>query len=132
MTERLLPRFGPWLWLPLVAFGIFGVTYWRWTELQGVGDVRVYGLVQFFPLLVIPILLLACPARYYRTADLFAILAWYVLAKILELADGVVYAANGAVSGHTLKHLAASLGALWIVVLLRRRYITRTPIGEQR
>src|SRR5262249_22606689 len=80
-----------------------------------------YALVQFVPLLIIPILLLCFPARYYRTADLFAILGWYALAKALELADGVIYAANGIVSGHTLKHLVASLGALWIVLMLRRQ-----------
>jgi hypothetical protein len=100
----------------------FRVTYWHWTELAGVGDIRLYAWVQFFPLLVIPLLLLTFPSRYYRTADLFAILGWYVLAKALELGDGVIYSANGAVSGHTLKHLAASLGALWIVFLLRKRY----------
>jgi len=122
VAERIGPRLGPWLWPPLVAAGVSGVTYWHWTELQGAGDVRVYALVQFFPLLVIPILLLAFPARYYRTADLLAILGWYFLAKVLEMADGVIYAANGVVSGHTLKHLAASLGALWVVFLLRRRY----------
>jgi hypothetical protein len=122
VAERVSPQLGPWLWPPLLAAGIFGVTYWHWTELHGAGDIRVYALVQYFPLLVIPILLLAFPARYYRTADLFAILGWYALAKVLEMADGFVYAGNGVVSGHTLKHLAASLGALWIVFLLRRRY----------
>jgi hypothetical protein len=122
LGERINSRLGPWLWLPLVATGVFAVTYWQWTELQGAGDLRLYALVQFFPLLVIPILLLAFPARYYRTADLVAILAWYGLAKVLELADGVIYSANGVVSGHTLKHLAASMGALWVVLMLHRRY----------
>jgi hypothetical protein len=122
LADRLGPRLGPWLWLPLVAAGVFGVTHWFWTEQHGAGDVRWYALVQFLPMLVIPILLLAFPARYYRTADLFAILGWYVLAKVLELTDRWIYTANGVVSGHTLKHLVASLGALWIVFLLQRRY----------
>jgi hypothetical protein len=125
LAERINPRLGPWLWPPLVAAGVFGVTYWHWTEMQGVGDIRVYALVQFFPLLVIPILLLAFPQRYYRTSDLFAILCWYALAKVLEMADGVIYAANGVVSGHTLKHLAASLGALWVLLLITNRYTSR-------
>jgi hypothetical protein len=48
-------------------------------------------------------------------------MAWYVLAKLLEHLDGQVYSALGLVSGHTLKHLAASLGALWILLLLMQR-----------
>jgi hypothetical protein len=122
LTERVNPGLGPWLWPPLVIAGVFGVTYWQWTALQGADDLRLYALVQFFPLLVLPILLLAFPARYYRTGDVFAILGWYALAKVLELTDGVVYAAGGVVSGHTLKHLAASLGAAWVVLLIWRRY----------
>jgi hypothetical protein len=121
LADRVSPRLGPWLWLPLVALGVLGVTHWHWTEQQGAGDVRLYALVQFVPLAVIPILLLAFPARWYRTADLFAVLGWYVLAKLLELTDGLIYSAGGLVSGHTLKHLAASLGALWILLMLRRR-----------
>jgi len=122
VAERVSPRWGPWLWPVFVAAGVAAVTHWYWTELQGHGDVRFYALVQIVPLSLIPIILLAFPARYYRTADVFAILAWYALAKVLELTDGRIYSAGGVVSGHTLKHLAASLGALWMVFLLRRRY----------
>ena len=61
--------------------------------------------------------------RLKRIVDiLLAILGWYVLAKVLELGDKVIYSANGVVSGHTLKHVVASLGALWIVFLLQKRY----------
>ena len=130
LAERVNPRIGPWLWPPLVVAGVFGVTYWQWTALQGADDLRLYALVQFFPLLVLPILLLAFPARYYRTADVFAILGWYALAKVLELTDGVVYAAGGLVSGHTLKHLAASLGAAWVVLLIWRRYNADDPTAD--
>src|SRR5262249_47111342 len=89
-----------------------------------------YALVQFFPMLIIPIVLLTFPARLYRTADLFAILGWYVLAKLLELGDKVIYSANGVVSGHTLKHLVASLGALWLVWMLTRRARLPHPLQD--
>lgn len=36
----------------------------------------------------------------------------YLLAKLCELADGAVFGALHAVSGHTLKHLLATLAAL--------------------
>lgn len=121
VAERISPKVGPWLLGPCVAFGIFGVTYWHWTELRGAGDVRVYALVQFLPLLALPIVLLLFPARYTGTAGLWGVLAWYGLAKLLELLDRYVYTSNGLVSGHTLKHLVASLGGLWLVLLLQRR-----------
>jgi hypothetical protein len=121
LAERIGPKVGLWLLGPCVALGVFGVTYWYWTEMQGVGDVRVYGLVQYFPLLALPILLLLFPARYTATAGLWAVLAWYGLAKLLELLDRVIYTGNGLVSGHTLKHLVAALGGLWLLLLLRVR-----------
>lgn len=111
---------GPWLLVALVLAGVGSVTYWHWTEQAGAGDVRFYAFVQFFPILVIPFLLACFPARRCRTQDLLAILMWYLLAKLLEWLDRQVYRASGLVSGHTLKHLAASLGALWLWVLMRR------------
>ena len=50
------------------------------------------------------------------------------VAKVLELSDRLIYDAAGVVSGHTLKHLVASLGALWIVLMLRQqRQATSSP-----
>jgi hypothetical protein len=121
LAERVGPMLGPWLLVPCVGFGIFGVTYWHWTELRGAGDVRVYALVQFVPLLLLPIVLLLLPARYTGTSGLWGVLAWYGLAKVLELLDRAIYANSGLVSGHTLKHLVAALGGLWLLLLLRSR-----------
>jgi hypothetical protein len=121
LADRVSPRIGPWLLLPLVVAGVLGTTHWHWTELNGHGDLRLYLLVQFLPMLMIPVLVLAFPARHLRTADVLVILAWYGLAKLLELLDAFVYNANGVVSGHTLKHIVAALGALWILLMLARR-----------
>lgn len=125
VAERVAPVAGLWLLGPCVAFGVFGVTYWHWTEMQSVGDVRIYALVQFLPLLALPLVLLLFPARYTGTAVLWGILAVYALAKLLELLDRVIYVNNGVVSGHTLKHLVASLGALGVLLMLKRR----RPLG---
>jgi hypothetical protein len=38
--------------------GLASVAYWAWSEAQGVGDLRPYALVQFLPMLLIPVLLL--------------------------------------------------------------------------
>jgi hypothetical protein len=127
LADRVSPAAGPWLLAPLILSGVGSVTYWHVTELRGAGDVRFYAFVQFFPILTIPLVLLFFPARRYRTQDLIAVLAWYLLAKLLELLDREVYSASGFVSGHTLKHLAASIGALWVWVLLRRRQEVGVP-----
>jgi len=127
VAERIRQRAGDWLLWPALAAGIGSAVYWHYSELQGQGDLRWYVLVQFYPLVAIPLMLLLFPPRYTRTADIWVALAWYGLAKVLELhaVDRGLFAAGGFVSGHTLKHLAASLGAYWILLMLKRR----RPVG---
>ena len=53
---------------------------------------------------------------------LLAALLCYVFAKVLELFDDRVYGALGSlVSGHTLKHLMAGVGAYLVLIMLKRR-----------
>jgi hypothetical protein len=128
LGDRVSARAAPWLWLPLVAAGVLATTYWHWTELRGAGDQRLYILVQFLPLLMIPVLLLVLPGHFWPTADVFVLLGWYVLAKVLELLDHVIWSADGqVVGGHALKHVVAALGGLWVLVILTRRAAARTP-----
>src|SRR5260370_1374987 len=121
LTERLGGGCGGSLLGALVALGVASVLYWHWTEQQGAGDLRFYYVVQFFPLLALPVLLLFFPARYTGTADLVAMLACYLIAKVMELMDGQIYAQGGFVSGHTLKHLIGGLSAYFILHMLHRR-----------
>ena len=46
---------GIWLLGPLAILGIFSVLWWHHTEMLGKGDLRLYGWVQFFPVLFIPL-----------------------------------------------------------------------------
>ena len=101
------------------------VTWWHWTEVRNVGDVRWYFLVQFLPMALIPLLLLLFPARYNRTQDLLAVLGLYVMAKLLELLDANVFSAGRLVSGHTLKHLAAAFAVYWMLRMLAARKLVR-------
>ncbi|MGE8318993.1 MAG: hypothetical protein ACN6O3_09625 [Comamonas sp.] len=51
-----------------------------------------------------------------------AVIAWYLLAKLLEWGDAAVWQWSGQlVSGHTLKHVAAALAAWPVLAALRRR-----------
>jgi hypothetical protein len=125
LGERLGVAIGRRLLLPLMLLGLASVLYWHWTERQGLGDLRPYYLVQFYPLLAIPLLVALFPPRYTGTAGLFMALGWYVLAKLLEHPfDPTVYAWGQVVSGHTLKHLAAACGAWTLLRMLQSRRST--------
>jgi hypothetical protein len=73
------------------------------------GDLRPYAVVQFLPLLLIPLLLLRPGALH--TGWLWATLGAYIAAKLAEHFDGAILDAFGLFSGHSLKHLLAALGA---------------------
>ena len=105
----------------LVALGTGSVLHWHFTERAGAGDLRFYLMMQFYPIVVLFALLALFPPRYTRTGDLVASLASYGVAKALEILDGQVYTQGGIVSGHTLKHLVAGVGAYLILHMLQRR-----------
>lgn len=121
--ERIGVRVGLGLLGPLIALGFLSVLGWYLSELRGAGDMRLYYFVQFYPILAIPFLMIAFPARYTRSSDIFAALGWYLLAKVLETEtlDRGIYERGQIVSGHTLKHLAAAIGAYWIFRMVRLR-----------
>ncbi len=121
VVERVSLRSGLWLLAPLVLIGIALVGYWNLTEVHGAGDLRPYGLVQAYPLLGVPLLIVLFPAKYTRTADLLTVGGIYVLAKLLELLDRPIFSVGHVVSGHTLKHLVAALSAYWALRMLKLR-----------
>lgn len=100
----------------LAALGPASVLYWRLTD-----DLRLYGLVQFFPLLAIPLILALFPRGSLRGGDLVAVLLWYGAAKVAEVSDADLFAAGEVVSGHTLKHVLAAIGAGRALLMLTRR-----------
>lgn len=62
LEERL--HVGHLVLTPFLVIGALTVAYWHYTEQAGNGDLRPYLVVQFFPLLAIPVLLLTQPAQY--------------------------------------------------------------------
>jgi hypothetical protein len=121
--DRIGMRAGRLLLVPLIGVGIGSVIYWRLREAAGRGDLRFYALVQFFPMLAIPLMLLWFPGRYFGTAGFCCVLGWYVAAKVCELLDRQIFSLGGIVSGHTLKHLAAGMAVFWVWRTLRRRTV---------
>jgi len=122
VAERVGPRIGARLLFPMIAAGVAGITYWKWSESVGAGDIRFYAMIQFGGIVVICFLLVLFPTRFSRPMDLYIVLGWYVLAKLLETLDVSIFSATGeVVSGHTLKHLAAAMAGYWMLRMLKAR-----------
>jgi hypothetical protein len=120
IEERLNERAGALLLWPLLALGVISVVVWRMT-----GDLRLYGWVQFFPMVALLLLLALFPPRYSRGAMWLVALALYAVGKIFEFLDAAIMSMGGIVSGHTLKHLFAA--AACFVIL--RYFQTRQPLS---
>ena len=112
-------KLGRRLLLPLVAAGVASVVWWRVS-----GDLRPYVLVQFAPMLMIPIALVFFDVPASR--ELWIAVLLYGAAKIAELADHEIYSVF-VLSGHTLKHLLAGTSTYWLY--LWRRGAPATPPG---
>ena len=122
ITERIHVKIGALLLLPFLLLGILSAEIWRMGELTGVGDLRFYLLVQFYPMLAIPLMMALFPPRYTRTQDMGWLLLWYAAAKALEQWDGAVFRFTGGVmAGHALKHVAAALGLAVLVNMVAKR-----------
>jgi hypothetical protein len=118
IEEQIDTRVGALMLWPLLCIGLLSLLLWRWT-----GDLRPYVWVQFFPCIALPILFLITPAKYTGLKFWVIAAALYALAKVFEHYDHEVYSATAAVSGHTLKHLAAA-GACFAIL---RYFQTRQP-----
>jgi hypothetical protein len=122
IAERISVKAGVVLLTPLLALGLASVAYWQVTEQSGQGDLRPYALVQFLPILLIPVILWLFPARYSGTKYLVEMIGWYVAAKVFELSDAVIWGWTGGwVAGHSLKHCAAAWGVYALVRYLKNR-----------
>lgn len=121
VADRINTKAGNgWLLLMLVVGGISSLIYWHWTESLGQGDLRFYAFVQFYPIITLPVVLWLFPRhRYIAGRYLIWVITWYALAKVFEHFDGEIFDFLGqTVSGHTLKHLAASVSTFVVLHML--------------
>lgn len=115
-------RLGKFALWPLVVVGVFSVFYWHSTESIGKGDLRLYILVQFLPMLLIPLILLFFKSKFTSTRGYWFLLCAYVLAMTFEYFDEAIHNIL-LLSGHSLKHLVAALGVLFLL----KAYNNREP-----
>jgi ceramidase len=102
------------LW-PSVALGITSIAWWIRTEMAGAGDLRLYGIVQFLPMLLIPLMLLLRNGLWLRAPWLWAGLMAYLAAKLAEYFDSAIFSGLGWMSGHSLKHLLAAVACACVI-----------------
>ena len=119
--ESVSVRSGRSLLLPLILAGILSVMYWHFSEVRGQGDLRFYGLVQFYPMLAVPVMLLCFRPRCTHVKAYWWLLLIYIAAKVFELLDHELYDALGFISGHSLKHLTAALGIYVLLLFYQHR-----------
>ena len=129
IADFINERLGLYLLGPLVLTGVGSVLWWDYTQTAGHGDLRLYMLVQYYPMVAIPLILWL----YYRPSlkpmigPIVWVVVWYVIAKLFERWDLPIYKTLG-ISGHTLKHLAAA-ASTWYFIEVYKRSIPATPAG---
>jgi hypothetical protein len=114
IADRIHGLVGRALLWPLVVTGLASIAWWAKTEAAGAGDLRAYGLVQFLPILLAPVILFLWPDGSLSRRHLALAFVAYAVSKLAEHFDAAIYAAAG-IGGHAIKHLFAALGA-WFVV----------------
>jgi hypothetical protein len=121
ISEFISVEYGRKLLIPLILFGLFSVLYWYISELNGKGDLRFYAVVQFFPMLAIPIIITFFTSKFTLVSAYWWLLAAYLLAKVFEHFDTQLHGILTVVGGHSIKHLSAAVGIYVLLVSFRRR-----------
>ncbi|XP_057748784.1 uncharacterized protein LOC130967789 [Arachis stenosperma] len=119
IIERIDERKGMISIIPLLLIGIISIVYWRFFD-----DLRPYAVVQFAPCIAIPLMAILLPPMYTHSTYWLWAAGFYLLAKVLEAADKVIYEwTHHIVSGHTLKHLSAAMVPVFLTLMLAKRSV---------
>ena len=116
VSEFIDYKIGLKLLFPALIIGILSVIYWLIFN-----DLRVYVLVQFYPILAILVILLFFKSSYTLTYGYWLLLLAYILAKGFEHFDHQIQDISTFMSGHPLKHLAAAIGIFALLYTYIRR-----------
>jgi len=108
------PKWGRVMLIPSNALGIGSVLLWYVGERTGHGDLRLYILVQFYPMLAIPLIVFLFPASRGMRLEMATLIALYAVAKLVEYEDKEIFQAL-TISGHSLKHLFAAGAVLMML-----------------
>ncbi len=113
--------------IPLLIIGASSVVFWAVTESRGAGDLRPYAIVQFLPMLLIPLILLMYRSMYDNVDFLWFVIVLYALSKLFEYFDYATFEVGHLLSGHSIKHVVASIAPLVFLYGIDNR----RPRGER-
>jgi hypothetical protein len=99
------------------------------TEGLGRGDLRPYALVQFLPIVLIPLILLMYRSQFDRTAFIWWAVAIYAASKLFEHYDHNIFALSRIISGHSLKHIVAAMAPAVLLCGFAARRPVAKPAG---
>ncbi len=117
VTDYVDQRLEKWLLIPMCFIGVLSVAYWHITD-----DLRLYAWVQFVSMALLLIIIFVYKPNHLRPKYLIYAYIFYALSKIMEYYDKQIYDIAGQlVSGHTIKHLLASIATFCFYILLKRR-----------
>lgn len=122
LAERVSVRFGSTPGLRLAGALLVGTAGLVAVDLA-VGspvDLRPFVVLQVVPVLLLPAGALGLPGRCTRASDWMVMLAIYVAAQVLHVADAPVHERTGWIGGHTLMHLGLAGVAAWMAYCATR------------
>lgn len=114
----------------LIGIGLASVLSWHFAEQTCAGsspacagDLRAYMLVQFLPVVLIPLIMGMWPKGVYMTGQAIGLaFLFYALAKVTEHFDPqILHILGGTVSGHTIKHVFGALSPAAVAWTLSRQ-----------
>jgi hypothetical protein len=111
----------------LALYAVASVAWWVYTDSTGADDLRPYLLLQILPIILIPLWQAIHRAPRTDRIAFAAAMVLYVVAKFAEVFDHEIADTLGFVSGHTIKHLIATLATAAVVWGLTRRVSGRRP-----
>ncbi len=107
-----------------IFFGFASVVIWHLTD-----DLRMYAFVQVAPLVLIPVVITLFRSSQIKPLYLAAGLNFYIIAKLVESNDSKIFGfTQDFISGHTIKHLSASLAPLILALMLKKVYLHQSKI----
>lgn len=123
ISEFIDCKKGKLLLLPLLLLGIISIVYWVKLD-----DLLLYALVQLYPILAIPVILVLFKSEKNSTNGFWLLLITYIIVKLFESYDIEIHKILKLLSGHSLKHISASVG----IYLLINSFIRQNKIVEKR
>ncbi|GBU09920.1 membrane protein [Gammaproteobacteria bacterium] len=131
LAEFLKTSYAKILLIPLTVLGLFSVVYWHISEQNGAGDLRLYILIQFLPILVLLILLTFAHTCFNMRSGYWWLFLCYGLAKLSEYFDAEIFElTHGYMAGHALKHLLAAVGLYLLLRYFKQRVYLHNLSGK--